>query len=816
MKKDKPIYLRSSKKIKPMRFYKYPLLWVFLLLSFNIGSASTIITKDRSIIITNKQGNQLRLTPYGSHILRTQYALPNESFLPDDYYEMVETHDWAGKIKIKKNKEFYEVIIVGNESLVVLVNKKSLLVDYQKNGVSMLKQNKGFYVDNNELWLEFENDPNEHFTGLGHSYFGRAEKVDLSNQKHQRNYGSHHGEQAPLIVPFYMSSKNYGVFLNSTFENTFNFGESGKYQIGINTYGNKGQMDYFFIDGSNLKQVLSNYVSLTGKPRLPQKSIFGLQLSDKGHDHNSETPSDEKWWKNYIQSHKAAGFPIDHIVNDNRWRAGGGKRCESRIEWDKGRYPNPTEYKEWLDNEGLTITLDFNRCIGQFSEGWKPEYNIPVTDSIDFKESAPDLTNPEFRKWFWEVFYKKALNPELNYPGDGLWIDEFDEMGNAPKDMQLSNGRSSAEMRNYWFYLIAKALVKEGWDKQIGEHKRPYVWVRGMTAGAQRYATLWSGDIKPNYEDMKLQIRGMQLAGLSGFPYWGHDAGGFFDWDKSKGPDEELYQKWSMGMGVFSPIWKPHGMGQSRWPLDRIMASKLIAKRYADIRYQLMPYTYTIAHEAHTTGIPMVRAMLLEYGDHPKAWTNDLQYTWGKDLLIVPMHSQENKVNVWLPEGGWYDYWTERYYEQETDLSYQNDVYQYPIFVKAGAIIPTVKPTTSVSEIVNEELIIHIYTKKDGLFELYEDDGKTEKFNTKNEKRITKIKYDDLSQKLTVNPAVGNYDKAPVKRSYTLVFHGIDKNRIALVNSNQCHNTAFNQEKRIFTVYLGYFDISEEIVIDLR
>lgn len=799
-----------------MKSVKYLVLFLVLVSTQNTVFADTTKSTKRSTTITNKEGLQLRLTAYGSQIIRAQYALPNETFLPDDYYEMVETHQWDGQLKVKKKKGFYEVRVVGNQSLLILVNKKTLQIDFQKNGVSQLKQNRGFYTNKDELWVDFKYDENEHFTGLGHSYFGRAKKIDLRGQKHQRNYGSHHGEQAPLIVPFYMSSKNYGIFLNSTFENVFNFGESGNYQIGLKTSGYKAQMDYFFINGTNLKEVLSNYVKLTGKPRLPQKSIFGLQLSDKGHDHNSETPSDEKWWKEYIKTHKDAGYPIDHVVNDNRWRAGGGKRCESRIEWDKGRYPNPSEYKEWLDKEGLTITLDFNRCIGQFSEGWKKEFNIPVTDSIDFKESAPDLTNPDFRKWFWDIFYKKAFNPDLNFSGDGLWIDEFDEMGNAPKDMLLSNGRSSAEMRNYWFYLIAKALVKDGWDKQIGEQKRPYVWVRGMTAGAQRYATLWSGDIQPSFEDMRLQIRGMQLAGLSGFPFWGHDAGGFFDWEKSKGPDEDLYQKWSMGMGIFSPIWKPHGMGQSRWPLDRVFESKVVAKKYADLRYSLMPYTYTIAHQAHASGVPMARAMLLEYAENTKAWKYDLQYLWGSSLLVAPMHSANNRVEVWLPKGGWYNFWNETFYDQEMEFIYETRTKEYPVFVKSGAIIPMVKPATGVSKLSDKDLIIHVYTGNDGYFELYEDDGITEKFRTQKEKRITPITYLDNNQLVQIQAAQGNYANAPQQRSYTFVFHGMDNVKQVVINGNESQNTTYDEGTKTQTIFLGAFGVEEELIIELR
>ncbi len=772
--------------------------------------------ENRSIIISNDAGIKLRLTPYGVKMIRAQYAMPTDDFFSDDHYEMVASHDWEGELILEESKDNYQISIVGEPLLKLFVDKNTLMLDYQFSGNSLLKEHVGFNATDNDLKISLVNDPSEHFTGLGHSYFGRAESIDLKGKLHGRNYGSHHQEQAPLIVPFYLSSKGYGVFLNSTFENYFSFGKDKKYEFGVNTSGFKGQMDYFFILGPSMKDVLKQYVLLTGKPRLPQKSIFGLQLSDKGHDHNSPTPSDEQWWRNKIKAHKDAGYSLDHVVNDNRWRAGGGKRCESFIEWDNGRYPDPRAYKKWLDEQGLTMTIDFNRCIGQFSEGWKPEFNIPVTDNINFKESAPDLTNPEFRKWFWDIFYQKSLDSKLEYPGDGLWIDEFDEMGNAPKDMILANGRSSAEMRNYWFFLIAKALVQEGWDQHIGEDKRPYVWVRGMTAGAQRYATLWSGDIIPNHADMKRQIRGMQLAGLSGFPFWGHDAGGFYDWEKNIGPDEQLYQQWALAMGVFSPIWKPHGMGPSRWPLDRSGPSQQVAKKYSDIRYSLMPYTYTYAYYASEDGLPLVRAMILDHGASEKAWEYDLQYLWGEHMLIAPSSSKDDLVELWLPEGGWYDFWSEKFYSEEIEFSYYPINNEYPIYVKSGAIIPMNQPAANMASINENELTIHVYTGANGEFTLYEDDGISEKYRTKNEQRKTVLTYDDTYKKLVIATSTGGFEGAGLSRAYTLVFHGITETMKLKINNKVSNNIDFQEATNTLSTNLGEFSVDERVVVELH
>ena len=418
-------------------------------------------------------------------------------------------------------------------------------------------------------------------------------------------------------------------------------------------------------------------------------------------------------------------------------------------------------------------TLDFNRCIAQFSEGWQGAFKLPEPGKIDFADSAPDLTSPAFLTWFWKLLYEKSLRPQLQYPGDAPWIDEFDEMGVAPAHMKLANGHSYAEMRNYWFFLISKSLVQDGWDRS-DIRKRPFVWVRGMGSGAQRYATLWSGDIKPNFEEMKLQIRGMQLAGLSGFPYWGHDAGGFFDWDSKSGPDADLYKKWSMAMGSFSPIWKPHGMGPSRWPLDRTAGEQTVAHKFATLRYELMPYIYSAAHEAHATGMPMARAMLLDYPAHDAAWKHDLQYMWGPDLLVAPFASSTEAQAVWLPPGKWWNYLRpERLIDGGTVSSAAAGKDEITVMVKAGALIPRYAFAKSTALSDKSRLLIDVFSGADGNANLVEDDDVTEEFRTKGRMSRTALRYDNAAARIEIGPARGSYTKAPQRRSYLIKLHGV-------------------------------------------
>jgi alpha-D-xyloside xylohydrolase len=749
-----------------------------------------------TVLVNGAHGDQLRVTAYGKNIVRIQSIRAGQKYFDDHHYEMVASHDYRDAFHIGRSKGTLVLKLDGPQHVELAIDQATLAISYFVDGQPqpVLKERGGVEWRDQVISKRFEFDDSEHFTALGHSYFGRAQSIDLKGQSITRNYGATQIDQAPLLVPFYISSKGYGIFLNSTFKNFFNFGKDKRYEFGIDTLGFDGRMDYFFIAGPQPKDVLQHYVELTGKPRLPAKAMFGLALSDKSHDHDTPSPSDEIWWKQKIMAHRAAGFPLDHVVNDNRWRAGGGKRCESYIEWDKGRYPDPAEYQRWLKANGLVTTIDFNRCIAQFSAGWQSSFNLPEPGKIDFASSAPDLTNAAFRQWFWKIMYEKTLDPALGYPGDALWIDEFDEEGMAPERQILANGLSSAEMRNYWFFLIAKALVQQGWDAS-GLDKRPYVWVRGMTAGAQRYATLWSGDIKPNFEEMKMQIRGMQLAGLSGFPFWGHDAGGFYDWTTKTGPDADIYMKWSMAFGSFAPIWKPHGAGPSRWPLDRSAAEQAVARRFATLRYELMPYTYSAAHEAAGTGMPIARAMLLAYPRQEKAWQYDLQYMWGPDLLVAPFTSADQVQQVWLPPGTWFDYWQPQHVVQgDTVIPVKPNANQIALFVKAGAIVPRQKFALSTQFADKSRMLLDVYAGADGDTRLVEDDDTTEEYKRHDKQMTTAISYRHANTSIHIDAAQGDYAGAPSQRSYQVTLHGVPAANCFTINGIPATEVRINHD----------------------
>jgi alpha-D-xyloside xylohydrolase len=725
----------------------------------------------RSVVVTGASGESLRITPYGDYIVRVQVAKKGESFYADDRYEIVERHDWDGKLNVVTGDTSLTFATEAADGVSIALAKQPMRLAFSIKGQEgpVLSEGNGVTWSGNTVTEAFSPTTEEHFAGLGHEKYGEIKKLDRRGTSLKVRSGS----EGACVVPFYVSSRGYGVLLNTTFTHTITLAQSNVYSLNIDGEGYGGQMDFFFIAGPALTQVVDRYTQLTGRPRMPQRSLFGLHLSDKSDPNNKG----ESWWKQMITDHRNAGYAFDHQVNDNAWRASNeatSAQMNSWFEFRKDRYPDPAAYKKWCDENGVTVTLDINRPGLSITPGWSDQqYGMPGT------KACPDFTNVATRKWLWDLFFTKAFDPALKYPGDAVWLDEFDYPDQA-HSMTLSSGKRWAEESINYHLALQKACVKEGWDVGIGEAKRPYFWSRGITAGAQRWGSYWSGDIDGNWSDMADQVRAMQSAGISGFPYFNHDAGGHLNVTVT---EDNLYRQWDMGFGSFTPIWKPHGPSHRRWPLQRNSVCQSTAKTFITTRYQMIPYIYSYARIAQATGVPMARPMFLEDKDNATAWQKELQYMWGKEMLIAPNCSDGgNAVSVWLPKGNWYDFWDDKKFVGDKTESVSAATGVVPAFVKEGAIIPMAPFAKSTFFIPKDNLLVHAYTGADGSFQLFEDDSVSEKYRTKNESRLTELRFSQQDLGVEIGAAKGTYAGAPASRSYQVVYHGLSAAANLFVN----------------------------------
>jgi alpha-D-xyloside xylohydrolase len=750
----------------------------------------------RNMTVTSSSGQRVKITAYGDYIVRVHAVRSGESFFADTRYEMVDPASHAGMggtLTIVDNGTSFTITSAAADGVKVILQKTPLRLEFYRKSDSalMVKEDATHSLSwggtNNSVIKETFSGvaSGEHFFKAGHGTFGRSPRLDRTGDIVSHNYAT----QAPAIVPFYLSTRGYAVFFNTTFDTTFNFGNDGSYEFSADdhdTGGARPQLDYFFIKGPQFARLLDRYTQLTGRPRFPQLGIFGLQLSDK----NFPDVSDQDWWRTKISSHRNAGFPFDVQVNDNRWREGTGAWSGSWFEFSSVRWPDPAGFKTWADANGVLTVLDYNRNNSNEMAGWiagpPPGFSFQAADlvSVPQADAVPDWSFGPTRAWVWNVFWTRALDPALGFPGDSLWIDEPDEMSPIPFAAVAANGQRWSELRNAYFLLAHKGIGQEGWDPTTGGHvgnaKRPWTFSRGATAGQQRYGHMWTGDIQSTYSEMMQQIRGMQAAGLGGFPYANIDGGGFMGGVLSDG----LYRNWPAAWSSFSPIWRPHGsanvtsagIAASRWPLDQNAGSQAVFLKYAKLRYTLMPYIYTIAHEAHSSGMPMSRAMVIDYQGNTRAYSHDLQYLWGPSMLIAPETSDGGVQNIWLPAGdSWYNFWTDARTagSDATDLAFTTTVGELPLFVKAGAIVPKYRYALGTAFLDRTQLEIEVYAGKDGAFAVYEDDGRTEAFHAQSANSTTNLAYTDSTTQVSVSHPAGTYSGAPTARRYVVRIHGL-------------------------------------------
>jgi alpha-D-xyloside xylohydrolase len=707
-------------------------------------------TSGRSVLVTSSSGQKLRLTPYGDYMVRVQAVESGKDFFADDRWEIIPDHDMGGELAVEDGGDYLELQTgAGNGVLVRLTKSPMRLAFYLKDGPTLMLEeaDNGMDLTGMSNKGRFKLGSGEHFAGLGHNTYGRTPKIDYLTQT---NVFWPNAINSPQLVPFYVSARGYGVYVHTTFKRRFNFA-NGNYGFEIFSTAVENRLDFFFIAGPEIMDIIDRYTSLTGRPFFPPLSFLGMALSDKHLDNQC----DETWWKQAITSSRNQGWPVDGSIFDNSWRGG---RCGVAYAWRYDRWPNPAEYGTWCRNNGISTMFDWNSCITNLTAGWN---NAWATFG-----GWPDFSNPAMCNWFWNTLWDVSLKPEM--PGNMVWLDEFE---GPPENWgtRVNDGQTIDEYHQHYFFLMNKCVYPR-WEEEYGNTRRFVCMTRGASAGCQRWTMMWTGDINGTYEEMRNQLPGMLNSGISGFPYWSHDPGGH--WAEVS---DDMYRKWTMAMASFTPYWRPHGQGGSRWPKDKNPAVQQVARKYVDLRYNLMPYNYTYLRLSHTKGAPMARAMFLEPSlqDNATAWSRDHQWFWGKEFLVAP-NTGASPVNVWLPPGNWYNYWSDEKFAGNRELSVNdNDGSNMPLFVREGAVIPMHPVCMGVKWMHRDTLMLHVYTGSDGTFELYEDDGETH-MHREGQFMTTAIQYCDEGTHLLINAAEGTYEGAPEKRTYQVYFHGLE------------------------------------------
>ncbi len=480
-------------------------------------------------------------------------------------------------------------------------------------------------------------------------------------------------EQSYKNIPFYLSNRGYGVFVNHPERVEFEVGTEQVSRLGFSVEGES--LDYFVISGASMKEVLARYTDLTGKPAMTPAWSFGLWLST-----SFTTDYDEKTVMSFIDGMEERGIPLSVFHFDCCWMR---EFHWTDFIWDERVFPDPEGMLKRIKEKGIRICVWINPYIGQesalFEEGAEKGYFIkrPNGDVWQWDMWQPglaivDFTNPEAVKW-----YQKGLKKLLDMGVDCFKTD-FGER--IPTEVVYHNGADPKKMHNYYTYLYNQAVYEVLADKKGREEA--LVFARSATAGGQKFPVHWGGDCWSNYESMAESLRGGLSLTSSGFGYWSHDMGGF-----EQQSTADVYKRWA-AFGLLSTHSRLHGSTSYRVPWVYDEEAVEVLRFFTRLKLELVPYLYEQAEKTSQTGIPMMRSMALEFEEDPNCCYLDRQYMLGDSLLVAPVFNEEGIAEYYLPKGEWVNYLTG---ERARGGMWRKEHHGYlsiPLWVRAGSEIP--------------------------------------------------------------------------------------------------------------------------------
>lgn len=511
----------------------------------------------------------------------------------------------------------------------------------------------------------------EYIYGFGEKFtpfVKNGQTVDIWN-----NDGGTCSEQSYKSVPFFVSSRNYGVFVNHPGKVSFEIGTEDVTKTAFSVQGQR--LEYFVFGGNSISDVIRTYTSLTGKPALPPAYSFGLWLST-----SFTTSYDENTIISFIEEMERRRIPLDVFHLDCFWM----KEYQwCGFEWDNRLFPDPAGLIARIRAKGLRLCLWVNPYVGQraavFSELAEKGYFIKKRDGSIFQTdmwqpglAIIDFTNPGAREWY------AGKIRELARMGISAIKTDFGER--IPTDVVYYDGSDPFKMHNYYSYLYNKTV----WDalSDVNGSENSCLFARSATVGCQQFPVHWGGDCFSTYESMWETLRGGLSLCMSGFGFFSHDISGF---EATATPD--LYKRWT-AFGLFSTHSRYHGNHSYRVPWSFDDESCDVARHFVNLKGRLMPYLYAQAVNTHLTGIPVMRAMAVDYGYDRNCLTIDTQYMLGDSLLIAPVFSEDGVCSFYLPEGGiWTDIQTGEALDGGHWYSRKYDYFGLPLFAKPCSVI---------------------------------------------------------------------------------------------------------------------------------
>jgi len=605
----------------------------------------------------------------------------------------------------------------------------------------------------------------QHLYGLGE---GGQQFDRLGTTRRFWTNHANHGHGADIPIPLLLSHLGYGLFFDYTGPADITVGgaDAGRW---VEYRSDRGPLDLYYLGGSDLRDVLEAVATLLGPAPMPPRWAFGYLQSTR----HFENPAE---WQGLPTTMRDKRLPCDGLIFLSTYGDFvGWNRGVGHLECDPRAWPAPAEFFARLRAQHFhAVTHEYPVLHpasplypeavtqGYLLDAGYPEAAAAERPTDNYREGQRylDFSRPDVRAWWW-----RQHRPLAALGIDGWWLDG----GEGPAaDVRLHAG-TGADVHNRYDLMRQQAFAEgEAADRP---DQRVFLLCRSGGAGMQRFgATCWSGDIDATFSTLEEQPAiGLNL-GLSSVPYWGTDVGGFYQ----VAPDRaELFVRWFQ-FGAFCPIFRAHGrVWRDHVPWAHGPEVEAICRRYLELRYRLLPYTYSLAWQAHRHGLPLMRPLVLNYPDDARVWNRATEYLWGDDLLVAPVtRAGATHWPVYLPAGTWYDFWTHDRYDGPAAITVAAPLDRLPLFVRAGAMLPLGPAVQYHDERPLTDIDLFVYGGPSASFTLYDDDGATMAYR-KGRYALTTVENASTERTLTVRIAdpAGDAAVIPAGRVYTVRMH---------------------------------------------
>jgi alpha-glucosidase len=769
-----------------------------------VGPVTSFTRSEQGINLICQDNSQVRLTVLAPDLIRvrTSFAKPMPA----------KDHSWAiAKDRWEKTdwslSETPSAITLATAEVEVVVRRSPLLIEFRdaRTHAIINSDERPMAYDAKALLADMMFDPkagvfvaaakklgfDEHFYGLGEKAAHLDKRRDSFVNWNSDTPGYTEGKD-PIYqtIPFYLGLQHgsaYGLFFDNSYRSYFDFGRSSQQRAWFGAEG--GELNYYFFYGPEIKKILSRYADLTGHMPLPPLWALGNQQSRWSY--YPDTMVEE-----VVRQYRERDLPLDVVHLDIDYMS-----AYRVFTFDRKRFPDPQALTAKLGKQGVKVITIVDPGVKHqpapasappvtsakpelepqepryyvFDQGLeKKHFQYRKNGELFIPKVWPgdsafvDYTRSEGRRW-WGDLHRAYLDNGIA----GIWNDmnepsDFvDQTGKNQMDVvSFDEGENSthAKNRNVFALLMGRATY-EGLER-LQPDRRPYVITRAAYAGIQRYSTMWTGDTNSTWESLALNIPMFTTLGLSGEPFVGSDVGGFI----GRGNPELLVRSYQISF--LAPFCRNHkvidGYDQEPWRFGTYYED--IIRKYLKLRYRLLPFLYTTLEEAHRTGAPLFRPLVLNYQQDANTYNLDDEFMIGEDLLVAPIVKPGlTERLVYLPKGIWYDYWTDKKYSGGTMVRVAAPLEMVPMFVRGGAVIPLGPEMNYVGEKPVDPVTFVVYPDDKGAATatLYEDDGLSPAYKQGAFRRTTiNVTRSAGGYLVALNP-VGRYIPGP--RKFTIV-----------------------------------------------